>query len=81
MDKIFCWTLIFIILAGVAKSVNDENQERIKKVNDKIVKPIEESIYTDPETGCQYITRYQGITPRLGTDGFPLCENSIAVNL
>lgn len=38
-----------------------------------------ERVFTDPETGCQYFSRADFLTPRLGTDGFPLCGNSIPV--
>lgn len=33
------------------------------------------SVYTDHGTGCQYLERhiYGGITPRLGSDGKPMC--------
>lgn len=37
--------------------------------------------WTDPETKCEYfIPNNGGITPRLGTDGFPLCQNTILVD-
>jgi len=34
-------------------------------------------LWIDPETQCNYFVVPGGIAPRLGTDGFPLCYNTI----
>ncbi len=31
-------------------------------------------LWIDPETNCQYFRVMGGMTPRLGTDGHPLCN-------
>lgn len=36
-------------------------------------------LWIDPETNCQYFRVTGGITPRLGTDGFPLCNFELPV--
>lgn len=35
-----------------------------------------QTIFRDDETGCQYLYQSTGITPRLGSDGRPMCDQS-----
>jgi len=39
----------------------------------------EPELWIDPETNCQYFRVMGGMTPRLGTDGFPLCNFELQV--
>lgn len=61
------WPIILVLICSVwvlLKALDDlENYE--KGV----------SIYTDEITNCQYLkTLWDGITPRLKTDGTPMCK-------
>ncbi len=66
---VICAALFFAsVLKNYEKAITGNHQ--------KLVTP---DIWIDPETQCQYFTVPGGITPRLGTDGFPLCYNQLPV--
>lgn len=54
--------------------------EPIKTSDGMDVTSAEMSVYVDPGTGCQYLitstTEGRAMTPRLRSDGGPLCEST-----
>ena len=76
--RIAC-AIAFVVILPAACAVYSDQSDRISRVplRPPIIGGL--TVYTDPETGCQYLRPEQrdGLTPRLLPDGTQMCGTVI----
>lgn len=68
------WTFVVIILAVVLAGIfmdGDRDSTDTKTARSGM------KLYTDALTGCQYLSAGGGLTPRIDSDGEPVCNKDV----